>query len=82
MDITFKEFCEVLDRLQKDCNNRDTKWAEEGLGKDIGLEFDAAYQTAVAAFVTQKGNQEDVDVLRNYLKEAYSGSNLAVEFKQ
>ena len=80
MNITKEAFIEALERLDKEINNRDGHITR--IYKETGDEWDSAYQTAVAAFVTEKGSKDDLDLLREYFKEAYgTGSDLSVEFK-
>lgn len=80
MNITREDFIEVLERLDKEINNRDGHITRAC--KEMGDEWNPAYQMAIAAFVTEKGNKDDLDLLREYFKEAYgTGSDLSVEFK-
>ena len=65
--------------MDKDINNR-TGWVRQ-LEIDAMCEFQPAYQLAVAAFVTEKGDEKDLQVLREYFKEAYTGEDLSVSFK-
>jgi len=83
MNITLEEFIDIIVKLQSECNGGNEPDVRKKVHTNVAMmgEFDIAYQTAIAVFCTQKGDQSGVDTLREYLNEAYTGKDLSVGFK-